>query len=158
MCIFVYIIKTYKHMKNLLITLILFIFISNISLNAQSDYIWEPIGLTLTGSNNIYHGVEAYYRLTECNGEYFIILKFINTNEQKVMLEWKDAIFTNNQEWITNNDIGRKSLTINPNSAIFCNCSQPIEELFVKVKDFISNVEDFRKYRTVSFKITFIEE
>ncbi|MDY0160936.1 MAG: hypothetical protein RBR64_06315 [Bacteroidales bacterium] len=145
-------------MKNLLIPLLLLLFTCNNSLNAQSDFIWEPIGLTLTG-NNVYQGVEAYYRLTECNGEYSIILKFVNTNNQKIRLEWEDAIFTNNQEWVTNiNDSGVKSLIIYPNSEISCSCSQPIEELFVKIREFIPDVEDFFKYRTVSFKIDFIEE
>jgi hypothetical protein len=145
-------------MKKYFILSLLFLVINSNLINAQSDYNWEPIGLTLTGNNN-YQGVEAFYRVAECDGEYYLILKFINENENKVIIEWEDGIFTQDKVWVSNSvDNKINSIIIEPESEITCDCTQPIDELFVKIREFIPDFDDFFKYRTISLTITVIEE
>lgn len=145
-------------MKNYLLLFLLLFLINNSFVKAQTNYTWEPIGLTVSG-NNTYQGVESYYRVAECDGEYYLILKFINHNNTRVLLEWEDGIFSQSHEWMsnsTNNNI--KTITIMPESEISCDCNQPIDELFVNIREFVPNFEDFLKYRAISLKITLIEE
>lgn len=135
-------------LKNLYILL----FFSVSSVFAQSNSEWKPIGLTVSGKN-IQNGIEAFYQLYVCNNENVIFIKFINHNNYDVTVEWKDAVFTKELKWVSNENI-IKSLIIKADEVIFGDCSgKSQKELIVKVNDFIMNIDDFNQFKTTSFQV-----
>jgi hypothetical protein len=141
-------------MKKYLLLFFLILLIQYQTSLAQSTDNWEPIGLTLTG-NNIQQGVEAFYNIAECNGEYFVVIKFINHNDENVLLKWEDEVFTKNREWVQNiHENTQKSITLQSGSTILGDCTNQNDVLVIKIKDFVAEFSDFYKYRTNSLQIT----
>jgi len=132
------------------------LFFSVLSVSAQSNSSWSPIGLTVNGKN-MQNNVEASYQLSKCNNEDVVYIKLFNYNTDAVIVEWNDAIFTKELKWVKENKI--KSLTIGGNEVIFGECSNTSKsELVVKVSEFIKNIDDFNKFGTTSFKVTTIKK
>lgn len=145
-----------KHMRLTFSILSFILFFSVLSVSAQSNSSWSPIGLTVNGKN-MQNNVEASYQLSKCNNEDVVYIKLFNYNTDAVIVEWNDAIFTKELKWVKENKI--KSLTIGGNEVIFGECSNTSKsELVVKVSEFIKNIDDFNKFGTTSFKVTTIKK
>ena len=63
-----------------------------ISPNNLNQPIWKNAILRSDGQT-VLNKVEAYCSKTICDGEEFILIKFVNKNNFKVSVEWVDAIF-----------------------------------------------------------------
>jgi len=136
-------------------TLYFILFFSVSSVFAQSNREWNPIGLTASGENK-QNGVEVFYQLNKCNNEHVVFIKFINHNTSGIIVEWNDAIFTQDLKWVKNkNGDILKSLTIEGSETITGDCpGKNQKELIVNVNDFISNIDDFNLFGINSFKVS----
>lgn len=125
---------------------------------AQKKSEWEPIYLLVTG-HNVMDGVEASFKLGACNGEDVVLIKFKNQNDYPVKLEWADAIFSYELKWIYRKEINaKKSISIKAKESVEGDCTihqQP--DLVVKVKDFVSNKENVKRYLTSQLIVTPIQ-
>src|ERR1017187_2517319 len=71
---------------------------------------WIPVSITkedvkTESWQKIQDGVEIFFKLSTCNGEDVILLKFINHNASAVSIEWNEAVFTNSSKWIRSKNI-----------------------------------------------------
>lgn len=137
-------------------TILLFLLLllaSHQVIQAQSDYNWEPIGLTVSG-DNIQQGIQAFYRIAEYNEEKFIVIKFINYNNNDVTLEWQDGVFTHDLEWVNNsNDDSFSSISIQAKEKVSGDCSNLDDMLVIRISDFVTDFSAFNKYRTLSLVV-----
>jgi len=124
------------------IILILFFSVSFLS-KAQN---WQNAILRADGVTAI-NGVEAYCMNTSCDNEDFVLIKFINTNNYKVRLEWVDAIFVNGV-WYYPQNKNPKVFYLEANSETVGQCNGEAK-LKVKVGSIIDNPKNFGHY-TVS--------
>lgn len=76
---------------------------------SQNNLNWQGVFLTVSGHHEK-DGVEAYFALSQCDGEDVIILKLVNKNNVDVTVSWQPAIFTQSKQWI--NTTKTKTLTI----------------------------------------------
>ncbi len=154
-------------MKNKLQLLFLFFILIFSSANricsqTNSNSEWQLIGLTL-GGNNILDGVEAFFQLGTCSGEDVIYIKFINHTAAPVKLEWYDAVFTQEQKWIKKEqEADKKSLKIAANKEDKGACSVSSSdsyssELIVKLKDFVSDKKNFKRYSASNLTVTAVQ-
>ncbi len=134
-----------------------FLFFSFASGFAQKNTGWSPIGLTASGKN-IQNGVEAFYQISKCDHKDVILIKLVNQNEFAVNVEWNDAIFTKEQQWIRNEKADvKKCLTINGGETKTGECSEKSpKELIVIVHDFIKDIDEFNLFRITNLNITSI--
>lgn len=130
---------------------ILFLLVATLSaphkLVAQNTPSWQPIFLQVTGGNTM-DGVEASFQLNKCNGVDVVYVKFFNHNSYPVKIEWVDAVFTQELKWV-NDAAGtnKKSLNLPANTEAKGDCSNKLyPALLVKVKDFISDKKDFKRF------------
>ncbi|HOY32135.1 MAG TPA: hypothetical protein PKW80_09675 [Bacteroidales bacterium] len=137
-------------------TILSFLFFLPVSLLlAQSDSEWSPVGLTSNGRNEAF-GVEVWYQLNKCNGEDVVFIKFINHNNNKVTVEWSDAVFTKDLTWISNKkDNAVKTIVLKGNTTLAGACEDAdMQTLVVKIHDFIVNSADFNRFKVASFKVS----
>lgn len=104
-------------------------------------------------------GVEASFQLNTCNGEDVVYLKFINHSSNPVKLEWTDAVFTHELKWINKDEAkDKKSLQIPAKAEVKGNCSNNVDpELFVKLKDFVIDKKDFKRYSASHLKVIAVQ-
>jgi hypothetical protein len=141
----IYIFKSMK--KNLLyLTFSLFLFSG---IKAQTTGNWNGILLSTDGTNGL-NGVKAFYKVTTCNNNEVIELKFINTNNYTVKAGWKDIIVTKANNNLSGND-RQDSLTLAPHAEIAGDCSGNNAELTVKLSDFGTDVYDFKTFLASGF-------
>jgi hypothetical protein len=122
---------------------------------AQKNSDWQPIFLLVTGAN-VMDGVEASFKLGTCNNEDVVFVKFINHNDYAVKLEWSDAIFNQELKWLYRTEINkRESITLAPKMEAqgeAINKKHP--ELIIKLKDFIVDKKNFKRYLTSQLIVT----
>lgn len=87
-------------------------------------------------------GIDIFYQETECNAEgvppqIAIILKFVNTTNKSITIEWDLQVWYNGvqQKEHIADDEDHFSLTIQPNQSIQGNCETPFGALYI-YKDF----------------------
>lgn len=129
------------------LSLCFFIPVFSQSVNA----VWEMIGFDVAG-HNIQNGVEAYYQLNKCNGEDVVYVKFINHNNYPVMIQWTDAVFTQDLKWV--NGSSQKNISLAASQQKEGNCSGSDASLSVSLKNFISDISNFKRYGANSFSVT----
>jgi hypothetical protein len=95
----------------------LFIFLGNISFSAISgeDNKW-------TRDKSV-SNVDLYYKISECNGEKVIFLKFDNKNDFSVKITWKEAIADKVFGNVVDCNYGEKQLTLPPGVTVQDGCS-----------------------------------
>jgi hypothetical protein len=126
--------------------------------NAQNNSEWQPIYLLVTGGNTM-DGVEASFQVNTCNGVDVIYIKFINHNANSVKIEWFDAVFSQELKWNNKEQPGdKKSLVLSANAEVKGECSKNLyPELFVKVKDFVVDKKDFKRYAASQFRVVSVQ-
>ncbi len=155
--------------KKFIIIILLFVAIIPVSqrLSAQINSDWQFIGLTIAGDNK-QDGVEAFYQINKCNGKDVIYIKYINHNEYPVKLEWFDAVFTQELKWVRKERMGdRKTIIIPAKVEVKGECpissgevlktKQLNPELFVEAKDFLTNIENFKRYSASDLTIIAVQ-
>ena len=120
------------------------------SLGLFSQETWKTAILRADAVTEI-NGVEAFCMRTTCGTEDFVLIKFVNKNNYKVRVEWKDAIYVNG-EWFYSKNQSPKKLDLDPNNNIAGQC-EGSEILKVKIISIIDNPKDFGHY-TVSGLVT----
>lgn len=125
---------------------------------AQNNSDWQPIYLQVTGVNTM-DGVEASFQINTCNGADVIYIKFINHNAKPVKIEWFDAVFSQELKWHNKDQAAdKKSLILSANAEVKGACSSNLyPALFVKVKDFVADKKDFKRYSASQFKVVSVQ-
>ena len=126
--------------------------------NAQNNSDWQPIYLLVTGGNTM-DGVEASFQINTCDGIDIVCIKFINHNANSVKIEWFDAVFSQELKWY-NKDLAsdKKSLVLPANAEVKGECSNNLyPALFVKVKDFVTDKKDFKRYSASQLKVVAVQ-
>ncbi|MDO9185786.1 MAG: hypothetical protein Q7W13_07225 [Bacteroidia bacterium] len=126
--------------------------------NAQNNSDWQPIYLLVTGGNTM-DGVEASFQVNTCNGADVIYIKFINHNAKPVKIEWFDAVFSQDLKWNSKEQPGdKKSLVLSANTEVKGECGKNLyPELSVKVKDFVADKKDFKRYSASQFRLVSVQ-
>jgi len=112
---------------------------------------WTPIFLTVSG-NHIVKGLEGYFQKGTCNNEDVVFVKFVNTNPYPIALTWYNGIFTHEIKWYYNAD-DTKSLTVPAATTAEGICGGEAL-LVIKLTDFISDPNQFKRYCSVELTIT----
>lgn len=121
---------------------------------AQNNPDWQPIYLLVTGGNTM-DGLEASFQINTCNGVDVIYIKFINHNSNPVKIEWFDAVFSQELKWSSKEGLAdKKSLVIPAGAEVKGECSNNhYPELFVRVKDFVVDKKDFKRYSASQLRV-----
>jgi hypothetical protein len=141
-----------------LLFLILFTFsIGPLSADPTSD--WQSIYLTPGGGNTM-DGVEAYFLLGTCNGEDVVYVKFINHNDYPVKLEWYDAVFNQELKWINKDEEqNKRSVLISSKTEVKGECAMKnYPELIIKVKDFVADKKEFKRYSSYRLNVLAVQQ
>ena len=101
----------------------------------QSTYVlnpapvWEKAMVNAAGGNDA-QGVDVFFQTVTCNSKKQIILKFVNNNDQDVLIEWGDGVYTRDKEWIMNERHDKtRELNLKANSQIEGSCDKRSEEI-----------------------------
>jgi len=143
-------------MKKIIITSLLLVICLSVNsrIFAQNSSKWEPVFLTVSGGNYL-DGVEAYFKTDICNTESVVFIKFINKNDYAVKLSWFDAVFTNENKWIHKDGLAElRTISLGPKSEKAGDCASSFPQLTIKLKDFIDQVEHFKRFSTSNFTIS----
>lgn len=126
--------------------------------NSQTNAGWQPIYLLISGSN-IMDGIEADFQINTCNGEDIVYVKFINHSAYPVKLEWFDAVFSQELKWINKDKAeDKKSLILPASSEAKGDClNNKFPELIVKIKDFVADKKDFKRYSSLHLSVTAVK-
>ncbi len=133
-----------------------FLLLASTAIFAQTNSDWTPIGLTANG-RNIQNGVEAYYQLSQCGDMNVVFLKFVNTNSYNIIVDWNDAVFTQQHTWAVNQKGDRrKTLVIGKHKTIFGDCQNAgvQKDLIINVRDFIGDIDQFSSFKLASFNVS----
>ncbi|MES2139202.1 MAG: hypothetical protein V4511_05810 [Bacteroidota bacterium] len=143
--------------KYFFIFLFAIVFASPQKVTAQNNSDWQPIYLLVTGDNTM-DGVEAFFQINTCNGVDIVNIKFINHNANAVKIEWFDAVFSQELKWNNKEAPGdKKSMVLAANAEVKGGCSNLYPELFVKIKDFVADKKDFKRYAASRFKVVSVQ-
>ena len=147
-----------KKKLQILFFFISFLFSSQTIYSNTNDPVWQTIFLT-PGGGNLMDGVEAYFQLSNCNGEDVVYLKFINHNDYSVKLEWFDAACTQQWEWMYKDGEGeKKSFFIPAKTEIKGECISTVStELVVPVKKFVADKKDFMRYSAFQLYVLIVQ-
>ncbi len=148
------------------LTLILALTISAFTFKAQINVVaggpvaaavanpWQDAVLRADGLTEV-EGVEAYSMRTTCGNQDVVLIKFVNKNNYKVRVEWKDAIKTPSG-WVYSNVQTPKSLYLEPGNTVVGQCNG-LDKLKVGVNTVINNPQDFGPFSVsglATFKLT----
>lgn len=141
--------------KSLFYVPILTLFFMSVKLFAQDNATWQPVYLQVTGAN-VLDGVEAHFQLNKCGAEDVVYIKFNNTNTYDVKLDWFNAVFTSELKWITKSGAeNKKSIVLSSKKEIKGACVDNTQAvLVVKLTDFVSNKESFKRFYTSELIVT----
>src|SRR3989304_9864259 len=92
-------------------TILLAAFLFSFHLKSFAQTTWDPIGLDVVGHNTM-NGVNASYQQNTCNGQDVVYIKFTNNNNYSVELNWDNAVFTQDLQWISKEDAADKKTII----------------------------------------------
>ncbi|MBK9282941.1 MAG: hypothetical protein IPM51_01325 [Sphingobacteriaceae bacterium] len=138
-------------MKKLLITLVLLGSVlfgkAQVPTNITNGT-WQSAVLRADGATSV-EGVESYCMKVTCNNEEFIVIKFKNTNNYKVAVEWTDAIYYNGN-W--NPSTGTKKIYVDANSESIGDCNGNIK-LKLGVNSIISFPAGLGHYSTMGLTV-----
>lgn len=122
---------------------------SKTNLNAGATN-WQNAILRADGKTEM-DGIEAYCMKTTCEGEDFILIKFINKNEYKVVVQWVDAIFINGVWYYPQNQNPVK-IQLDAKNTLAGQC-EVAGKLKVKISSIINNPKDFQHYTVSGLEI-----
>ena len=100
---------------------------SNLEGKKASPTVWEQAKVDATGGNHI-NGVDVFYRLDNCNSKQYIMLKFVNHNTEDVQIEWADAVYTEDQQWLHNERHDKERLIkVKAEETVYGSCASKSE-------------------------------
>ena len=131
--------------------LLCFVFFFQYSFSQENNN-WEGVKLKASGLNEI-SGIEAFYKISECEGKKVVIIKFVNTNNFSAELSWFDAVFTDEKQWIIHDQGEKKKISIQATQTIQGKCNGN-KILIVPVNNF-TPVSNFNQYKLFDFEVKF---
>jgi hypothetical protein len=138
-------------MKKIILMSFLLIFLAFSQAGFSQTPDWTPIFLTASG-HHVKYGVEAYYQRAACGSDEVIFIKFVNTNNHPVKLEWYNAIFTQDITWVHNNN-QLFSLIVPASTGNTGECTGEAV-LMVQLSDFIADPTKFKRFTTSQLTVT----
>ncbi len=123
-----------------------------IPLILQAQENWQPMLLTVSGHHEV-NGVSAFYQLSDCGDENYILLRFENSNNFAVEVSWYDGVFTQDKQWIRHHgEAAMKKIILEAHSTHFGFCGRD-SLLKVLLKDFIPDKSSFYQYKALELVI-----
>ncbi|MBL4657413.1 MAG: hypothetical protein JKX73_05390 [Flavobacteriales bacterium] len=116
---------------------------------------WQKAMVNAAGGNYS-QGVDVFFKNVACGDQDQVILKFVNTNEYEVLIEWADAFYTDDKQWIHNerNDKGRE-IVLGAKQKIEGNCDvKSNQSLRVDTKKYLSDKEEKFKFAPSYIEVT----
>lgn len=110
---------------------------------------WQNAAIRADGQTSV-NGVEPSCMKVTCNNEEFIVVKFKNTNNYIVAVEWKDGIYYNG---VWNSGTLTKKLYINPNSEAIGDCNGDIK-LKVNINSIVNLPAGSGHYATMGLTVS----
>jgi len=80
---------------------------STITPQQSKQEIWTGALVNAAGDNKI-KGVNVFFRTVICNEMNFLLLKFVNTNDSEVLIEWANGVYTANKKWVHDEKQGKQ--------------------------------------------------
>jgi hypothetical protein len=117
---------------------------------AQQPTTWTPIFLDPKGGN-LSDGVEAWFQQGTCGNDAVVFVKFINTNEFPVSVQWYNSVFTTELKWI-NKEKEIKTLKLEARAALAGSCESE-SVLVIKLSDFISDPSQFKRFTSTNLTV-----
>lgn len=92
----------------------------------ESD--WKKAMVNTAGTNTM-RGIEVFFKRTTCSGTEQVLVKFVNTSSNEILIEWADGIYTSDNEIVRNerNDKPRE-LILGANEQIEGSCASGTEK------------------------------
>ena len=113
--------------------------------------LWQNAILRADGFTEV-DGVEAYCQKTICNGESYILIRFVNKNDQQVALEWVDAIYVNGNWYYSNLPLPKK-IYVPAGSTVSGDCQGEIK-LKAAVSSILEQPLEFNYFTVSGLKVT----
>lgn len=140
--------------QRLLLTIIFVVFCFSIKSKAQINVAWQPMYLTVSGSNLV-DGVEGFFAQSSCNSEPVILIKFVNHNTYDVKISWYDGVFLTDNKWLNKSDIkDLKKLQLNAEKELAGDCSGTNPLLMIKIMNELGVATKFKRYNANSLVIS----
>lgn len=141
--------KTLKYLRTMKKNILIGLFLITTYTFSQNNLNWQGVFLTVSGHHEK-DGVEAYFALSQCDGEDVIILKLVNKNNVDVTVSWQPAIFTQSKQWI--NTTKTKTLTIGAGQTLTGDC-QTNNALKINLQAWGISAESFYRYAMNYFDV-----
>lgn len=154
-------VRTFKSKSRFILNFIaLFVSISAIgqdetnTINTDTESIvssnWKQAGIN-TIDNNTIEGVNVFFKNVECRSQNLVLLKFVNTNDVDVLIEWKHGIIISDREYIHDEHYNLvRQLNLTAKSEIEGDCRSTLtRSLLFKLDQYLDDPElPFRYYPT----------
>lgn len=138
-------------MKKFIFLALAFFCLQNLNAQQTQNQNWQNAVLRADGRTEV-NNVEAWCQKVTCDGEEYVLIKFINKNDYRVGVEWIDAIWINGTWFYAPEPNNKKVLYLEAKSTVSGDCTgEP--KLKVRISNIINNPADFQHY-TVSGLIT----
>lgn len=112
---------------------------------------WQSAMLRSDGKV-VLNGVEAYCTKATCNGTEYIFIKFVNTNNYQVKLEWVDGIYLNGV-WNYSQNPNPKEFVIAAGATAEGSCNGDIK-LKVTVNSLVNDPSPNKHFSVTGLKVT----
>ena len=129
--------------------------LNDVKTQTVSSEVWQKAMVNVDGTHIVY-GVEVLYRRTSCNSQEQILLKFVNSNSEDVLIEWSDGIYTEDKKWIMNerNDKARE-LKLKAKSQIEGACEDDAAQILrIDLSEYLSDNKQSFSYAPAYLDIT----
>jgi hypothetical protein len=133
--------------------LIGFILLAGFS-KGQSKDTWQLLGISIDGTNG-FSGVQAYFKLTTCNGVEQVQVKLVNNNNYAVRAGWRNFIYTNDGKQLSGR-VAQDSVNIAAKSEVKADCGVNTPGLVLKLSDFDTDAANFKTFVTGDFDFVII--
>lgn len=100
----------------------------------------------------VLNGVEAYCTKSNCNGTEYVFIKFVNTNNYQVKLEWIDGIYFNGV-WNYSQNPNPKQFVIAAGATAEGTCNGDIK-LKVTVNSLVNDPSPNKHFSVTGLKVT----
>jgi hypothetical protein len=123
--------------------------------NAQTTQNWKPLYLGSADGTNSFNGVQAYYTITTCGNDDYILVSFTNHNKYAVKAGWRTSVMTKDSRQVYRGD-AQDSLIIQPGATVTGDCTGNSVQLVIKLTDLGILKEDFKDFIPAKFDFIII--
>jgi hypothetical protein len=131
--------------------LFFFIILLSSGLIRAQDAKWMPVLNNYDGTNTN-EGIEANYKMSTCNGEAVLLLKFNNTTSKSFKVSWVYFLESNDYQKHYGT-VKTSSVVMKANAVVTADCAGAAPDLKVRLSDFGLTPEAFRAVACSNFNI-----